>query len=301
MAIRFVIHLKPKLLLGCSPRGEAVLTTTERPKFWQTAKSAWRSLFQALRQMAPLFLIGFLLMAGLNIAIERLTPLLAIPTRDALKEILTAGRRLPWLDVSKAIGMDFAVWILRAIIAAPLAVAVHRFILLGEVRRFYFLSRLSLKFARWVFLLEIPVIVLSWLILFATGATGLPSLLWLLMAALIVLLISTSQLLPGVAVEEASETFSGRLETALERAEGMLWRTTLIFVLAFLPVVLVQTAVVRASAKLVESAPLLAPIGRAAAGFIAVTLSAALISWIYSYTAHRPRQEAQAQKAPSPA
>ena len=66
-------------------------------------------------------------------------------------------------------------------------------------------------------------------------------------------------------------------------------------------VVLVQTAVVRASAKLVESAPLLAPIGRAAAGFIAVTLSAALISWIYSYTAHRPRQEAQAQKAPSPA
>ena len=278
-----------------------MLTTTERPKFWQTAKSAWRSLFQALRQMAPLFLIGFLLMGGLNIAIERLTPLLAIPTRDALKEILTAGRRLPWLDVSKAIGMDFAVWILRAIIAAPLAVAVHRFILLGEVRRFYFLSRLSLKFARWVFLLEIPVIVLSWLILFATGATGLPSLLWLLMAALIVLLISTSQLLPGVAVEEPSETFSGRIETALERSETMLWRTTAAFVLAFLPVILVQVIAVRAGAKLAEHAPLLIPLARAAAGFIAVTLSAALISWIYSYTAHRPRVQQPVRPSPSTA
>src|SRR3982751_4105500 len=139
-----------------------MLTTTERPKLWQTAKYAWASLFQALRQMAPLFLIGFLLMVGLNIAIERLTPVLAIPTRDALKTILTGGRSLSWLDVSKAMGRDFAVWVLRAIIAAPMAVAMHRFILLGEVRRLYFPSRLSLTFARWVFVLEIPVIILSW-------------------------------------------------------------------------------------------------------------------------------------------
>jgi hypothetical protein len=277
-----------------------MLITTGRPKLWQTAKHAWASLFQALRQMAPLFLIGFLLMVGLNIAIERLTPVLAIPTRDALKTILTGGRSLPWLDVSKAMGLDFAVWILRAIIAAPMAVAIHRFILLGEVRRLYFPSRLSLTFARWVFVLEIPVIILSWLILFATGSTGLVPLLWLLMFALIVLLISTSQLLPGVAVEEASETFSGRIETALERAENMLWRTLLIFALAFAPVALVQAIAVRAFAKLAEHAPLLVPIGRAAAGFIAVTLSAALISWIYSYTAHRPRADRAIGAAPSP-
>jgi hypothetical protein len=36
-------------------------------------------------------------------------------------------------------------------------------------------------------------------------------------------------------------------------------------------------------------------------GFIAVTLSAALISWIYSYTAHRPRPQTREQKVPSPA
>jgi hypothetical protein len=78
----------------------------------------------------------------------------------------------------------------------------------------------------------------------------------------------------------------------------MLWRTCLIFVLAFLPVALVQVIVVRAFAKLAEHAPLLAPVGRAAAGFIAVTLSAALISWIYSYSAHRPRAAVQENKAP---
>src|SRR3954454_13649800 len=139
-----------------------MLITTERPKLWQTATRAWASLFQALRQMAPLFLIGFALMVGLNIAIEWLTPALAIPTRDALKTILTGGRSLPWLDVSKAMAADFVAWMLRAIIAAPLAVAVHRFILLGEVRRLYFLSRRSLRFARWVFVLQIPLIILSW-------------------------------------------------------------------------------------------------------------------------------------------
>src|SRR5882757_6187990 len=51
---------------------------------------------------------------------------------DALKTILTGGRSLPWLDVSKAMAADFAVWMLRAIIAAPLAVAVHRFIQIGS-------------------------------------------------------------------------------------------------------------------------------------------------------------------------
>lgn len=278
-----------------------MLITTERPKLWQTAKRAWASLFAALGAMAPLFLIGFVLMVGLNIAMERLTPLLDIPTRDALKEILTGGRSLPWLNVSKAIGMELAVWILRAIIAAPLAVALHRFILLGEVRRFYFISRLSLRVTRWLLLLELPVIVLSWLILFATGSTGLVPLLSLLMFALVVFLLQTLQILPGVAVEEPSETPSGRIETALERAENMLWRTVLIFVLAFLPVILLQAIAVRAGAKLAEHAPLIVPVARAAAGFITATLAASVISWIYSYTAHRPRVQQEQQPAASAA
>ena len=278
-----------------------MLITTERPKLWQTAKRAWTSLFAALAAMAPLFLIGFVLMVGLNIALEKLTPLLAATSRDALKEILTNGRRIPWLSVSKTMGLELAVWILRAIVAAPLAVALHRFILLGEVRRLYTISRLSLKLARWLLLLELPVIILSWLILFATGSTGLVPLLSLVMFALVVFLLQTLQLLPGVAVGEPSETPSGRIETALERAENMLWRTVLIFVLTFLPVIIVQAIAVRAGAKLAEHAPLIVPVARAAAGFITVTLAAAVISWIYSYTAHRPRAEPKQQPAPSAA
>lgn len=273
--------------------------TTERPKSWQVARRAWVSLFAALRQMAPLFLIGLGLMVGLNIAIDRLQTLLAIPTHDALKEIITNGRRLPWLNVSKAMAMDSAVLILRAIVAAPIALAVHRFILLGEVRRIYFFSRLSLRLARWVFVLTLPILVLSWLILFATGAAGLPPLLYLLMFALIIFTLQSLQLFPGLAVEEPSDTPSGRVETALERAEQMFWLTIFTLVLTFLPVALVQMIAVRAFAKLAEHAPLIVPVARALAGFIAVTLGAATISWLYSYGAQLPREKRQPSASPA--
>ena len=48
-----------------------MLVTTERPKPWRTAGRAWRGLFAALRRMAPLFIIAYVLMAGLDIAIDR--------------------------------------------------------------------------------------------------------------------------------------------------------------------------------------------------------------------------------------
>src|SRR3954469_12540678 len=107
-----------------------MLITTERPKPWRIAGRAWRGLFAAVRRMAPLFIIAYVLMAGLDIAIERVPAMLSVPTREAFRTTLTAGRSLHAADLWKAIGLDVAAMLLRALIIAPVAVAMHRFILL---------------------------------------------------------------------------------------------------------------------------------------------------------------------------
>jgi hypothetical protein len=270
-----------------------MLITTERPTVLGIAWRAWSSLFRAAGRMLPLFIIAYLLMAGLDLAADRLSHILAIPSVDSLKEIVKDSKRLPWPGVSMAIARDVAVSLLRAIITAPLAVAMHRFILLDETRHFYFLSRLTLKFAIWLVALQVPVIVLAWLILFAGSATGLVPLLVVLLIALGLLLMQTSQLFPAVAVQEPSTDLSARLETALERGEGMFWLTLVALILTFLPLALVQAVVVRVSAKLALRAPLIVPIGKATAGFLAVLLISAAVSWLYSYGAHKPKTASQ--------
>jgi hypothetical protein len=273
-----------------------MLITTVRPTALGVALRAWSSLLRAARLMLPLFLVTYVLMAGLGIAIDRLSAILSIPSIDALKEIVTAGRRLPWLGVSEAIGRDVVVCIVQAVIAAPLAVAMHRFILLGETRRFTFATRLTMRFAAWIFLLQIPVMILAWLILFAGPATALVPLLTVVLIALLLFLMQTLQLFPAVAVQEPSETVSARLETALERAEGMFWLALVALVLTFLPIGVVQAVAMRVSVKLVAHAPLIVPLAKAALGIVTVALAAAAVSWLYSYGAHKPKTAIQSQQ-----
>ena len=268
-----------------------MLITTERPKLWTTARRSWASLFAALRRMPLLFLIGFVLLVGLNIALARAPELFSIPTREAMKTTLTGGRSLHTADLGKAIGLDLVTVILKAMIAAPIAVGVHRFVLLGETRRFYFVSRLTLRFSAWLLALQAPALILWWLILFASGATGLVPLLTLLLIAFAMVLLQASPLFPAVAVEEKSPGISARMETALARGERMLWRTFLILVLTFLPVVVVQAIAVRGFAKLAEKIVWLAPLAKGAAGVIAIALGTAVVSYLFSYSAHRAESE----------
>ena len=262
-----------------------MLVTTVRPKPLGLALRAWSSLLDAVRVTLPLFLIGYLLLAGLDIAVHRLSALAAIPSTDTLKEIIKDNRRLPWLGIWQAIGLDFLTCFLRAIILAPLALAMHRYILLGEVRRFSILPKP--RFALWIFLLQLPVLVLWWLIIFGRGATGLVPLLYVLLIVLSLFLMQTLQLFPGLALEERSRDLSERLETALERSEGLFWLTFIATVLAFLPVAVAQLVAVRVSPKLVAQAPLIVPIAKAGLEWIGVSLLAALASWLFSYGAHK--------------
>jgi hypothetical protein len=186
--------------------------------------------------------------------------------------------------------------LLRALIIAPVAVAMHRFILLEG--RSLLAPRASLRFAAWILALQVPALVLWWLILFASQATGLAPVLSLLLIAYVVVLIQASPLFAAVAIGEPSATLSARLETALERTDHLFLRTAGTLILALLPVILARAIAQKAFAKLAEHLPLLAPLAKAAAGLVTVILVAAVVSWLYSYAAHR-KDAPDAKRAPS--
>jgi hypothetical protein len=276
-----------------------MLVTTARPSVFGIALRAWSSLFQAAGAMLLLFVITYALMVGVDVAIDRLIQLWAIPTIDSLKDIIKDNRRLPWPGIFKFMALDFATILVRAAIVAPLAVAIHRFILLDEVRRFFYLSRLTLRFSLWLVVLQLPLAILAWLILFAGAATGLVPMLVILLIAFLLLLMQTLQLFPGIAVEERARDLSARLETALERSEGMFWLNLIALTLTFLPVVLARAIAARASVKLLQHVPLLAPVGRATAGLLLVALTASAASWLYSYGAHKKNAPAAPVSSPA--
>jgi hypothetical protein len=276
-----------------------MLATTTRPTVFGIVLRAWRSVFRAAGQMILLFALTYALMVGLDIALDRLNHLLAVPSVDTLKEIIKDNRRLPWPGIFKAMALDFAALLVRAIITAPLAVAIHRFILLGEVRSFLYLSRVTLRFSAWLVALQLPLVILSWLMLFAGAATGLVPMLVIILIALVLLQMQSLQLFPGVAVEERYRDVSARLETALERSEGMFWLSLVSLVLTFLPVFLARGIALRAFAKLAQKVPLLIPVGKATAGFLLVVLIAAAASWLYSYGAFKKSMPEGAVNSPT--
>ena len=276
-----------------------MLITTARPNVFGIAKGAWVSLFQAFGQMTLLLVITYALMVGLDIAIDRLLHLLKVPTIVALKEITKENRRMPWPGIYTAMTLDFAACLVRAVITAPLAVAMHRFVLLGETRQFFYLSRVTLRFSLWLVGLQLPVVILSWLILFAGASTGLVPILWVLLISLALFLMQTLQLLPAVAVEEASRDVSARLETALERSDGMFWLNLVSLALTVLPVMLARGIAMKAFAKLAEKAPLLVPLGKATLGFVLVVLLAAAVSRLFSYGAHKKRAQTVPVSSPT--
>ena len=114
-----------------------MLVTIERPGAGQITERAWDSLGQALPWIAPLLLISFILKVGLDFAITGLHGTLNIPTDRALGVIAeSSGGGLSVATGLPTLGLSVVEDIARAVIRAPIAVAMHRFILLGEIRRF---------------------------------------------------------------------------------------------------------------------------------------------------------------------
>jgi hypothetical protein len=162
----------------------------------------------------------------------------------ALRRVIRAGGNPGWPLILKTYGFATLEEALRAVIMAPVAVAIHRFILLGEVRRFYFFSPATLRFAAWIFALWMPVEILSWNgDLLSRKSTMAYVIFSVLQIGLTILWVAMMRLFPAIAVEERQSSILERVEAALEHGKGMFWLSLTAVILACLPPYLFRTLI----------------------------------------------------------
>src|SRR6476646_5133512 len=142
-----------------------MLATDERPTARQSAGSAWTSLFQSVRQMAPLYLCCLFLLL-LVASRSQWIPGYDTGIKQLFGNMPIAQLYLVMLIVGNTLGL---------ILMAPLAVAVHRFVLLGEICKTpYFFNWTSLRFA--TLLVSFEIVQLLGVLLQIRGVSVLPTL-----------------------------------------------------------------------------------------------------------------------------
>ena len=122
------------------------------PSIFGTAARAWCSTFSALVRMPLAFLTTLALVVAVNVLTSYLMPVAA-----AGQSTPSPGTRLPVADIAPVLVSSLLTDILRSLLLAPLAVAVHRFVLLGERSPVLPLTPLSrvLRFACWLIVINI--------------------------------------------------------------------------------------------------------------------------------------------------
>jgi hypothetical protein len=276
-----------------------MLLTTERPSGTRTAIRAWQSLFAGLGTLWPVFLGCAVLSIAWGFAATALGNHLPVsPIAFVTAEPPSTNGIWPLL------GFDLLSLIVQSLITAPVAVAMHRFILLGETRARLAAHRdVIVRFAIWLVALRLPFLFPQFARLLA-GPERFGA--YLVVLGLAVLLLCLTLLFPAVAVEDPSTGAAGRLETALDRTAGNFWLLVRAIFIAFLPFILLWAVfgfvlIRRISAGVGGSKPALNaivhanPVLMVAGGCITplfVGLGAAVASWIYSYAITRTRAAA---------
>jgi hypothetical protein len=277
-------------------RGAKIMTTAEmaapsRPGVLDIAGRALRSMSDGVSLM-PLLVVSASLGVGLiDVAVPfARTPLVA--AANAYGPLANAGA-----DAAVEIAASF----LRSLFFAPVAVAMHRFVLLGALTRgpIWPAARHTQAFIGWLLLVSavqaiiaVPLGLLvalrapSWEIL----ALDIPI---LLLSALIVFRISL--LFPAVAVDVPSDSLLARLRSSWEQTRGNFWYVFFACFLAGLavaiPAAMLSGVITMVTWMLIETPRAGSPLWQVAeapstfiqaASLVIVTMAeAAALSWLY--------------------
>jgi hypothetical protein len=263
---------------------------TRRPGGWQIATHAWRSTAAAFQAMPLLFLSAMVLAAALTVA--------PFYVPNLINLMMVAPKTIAPDQVWPALGLRTAASLVWALLAAPVAVAIHRFILLGRVTHgpVSWLPRYTLAFAAWLAFLRLlfALIRAPVLLMHDTGAEMM--VIACISFAMLVVGVFLAMLFPAVAVEAPAKSLSARLETSMEQMGGHFWLLVWSGILALLPlmvpaIALSATLLVgfsrNAVAGLVTARPpvsVMVTLGLLAALQIVTTaVAAAAVSWLYSW------------------
>ena len=148
----------------------------------------------------------------------------------------------PWLPI-----ISIGAGIVQAVLLAPLAIAVHRFVLLGEKTNRYPLEPKSSRYLRFVgFAILVKIL---WLIPSTIEsaipavrdnnpalASGLGIVAFVLVITVVIIVVRRAILFPAIAIDAPGATWSkARLDT-----KGSSWRVAFVFVLTALPVLVIN-------------------------------------------------------------
>jgi hypothetical protein len=165
------------------------------PKVISLAMESWKLAFEVAQRMPLVIGIGFVLALAINLGV--------LPLLPSLEEEVTFGNQL----------LEFASQVAQSFVLTPVAIAVHRFVLLGEVTPRYALNPFAprfLLFFMWtvIFVLLVMIPILPAVIVGQTeefDAQFFASLGLLILAMLLALRLML--LFPAIAVDAGGATW----------------------------------------------------------------------------------------------
>jgi hypothetical protein len=201
--------------------------TGRKPPVFETARVALGDASRSIEAMPAMAGIACVLMIATSLARQAIVPSSPMPFGS------------PWGYV-----IAISHGTVNAVLLAPMAIAVHRFVLLGETTNRYPLEPRSSRYLRFVgfallvqILPLIPVYIMTLLVLDDqhdwTLATGLSILGFVLIIAIVLRRVI---LFPAIAIDAPGATWRN---AALD-IKGSSWRLAVIFVLVALPLMLMS-------------------------------------------------------------
>ncbi|MEJ0077612.1 MAG: hypothetical protein WDO17_19700 [Alphaproteobacteria bacterium] len=233
------------------------------PPIGRAAAQAWRDVGQVIKALPWVSLVTFAICAGLVIAQDALMP--------------DHGSRLD----ATAMLADLTVSLPQALLFTPYLIAVHRFIILGEVTAHYALDLRDPRFLRffgWSVALSVLTVAPTPLAALLTSSDGARFFIVCIIAAIAIMIsIRTILLFPSTAVDSPGAT----LINAMADSRGYAWRIVFIVLLAMLPVIVaaIVVAIVLAVAGVLSDGPKDLSLSVIASGILLGALSFLLVSF----------------------
>ncbi len=201
---------------------------TKKPPVVATAVTAWGDAFNVIGAMPGVIAVAFAIMIGISLVSLAILP-------DAY-----AVAASPWAAV---ISIVFS--IIEALLLAPLAIVVHRYVLLGEATARYPLDPSSTRYMRFVsfaILVKLLGVIPGVVDGFAPNRQQYPGLamafgvaILVLFVVVTVIVIRRAILFPAIAIDAPGASWSN----ARRDTKGVSWRVAFIFVCAALPAMIV--------------------------------------------------------------
>ena len=255
----------------------------------EIAKRAWRSLNAAFRALPLLFIVTLVLSAALGAAI-----LGVAPVKAALTVLKFEDFSLEKLNIY--VGAHILAVLLWSALVAPLAVGIHRFILLNEIRP---ARAEAWNFFRWLAGLLLAVVAARAFCLLMASVSFVRSLSeFLVTIGALIVAVQIALIFPAIAIGVPAASVEKRLDSGFRMAEGNFWLLMRAILLTQLPLMVLRVVLARIAAGPMPGALLpgqdppppppmtvLRLIAAGTAGAVsiaAIALLAATLSWLYA-------------------